>query len=195
MTVGAGPQPTTKPGRAPSPSKSCRKIDLSVLGGQNSREMRRASSVPLLTVLVCGLAASPAAADLPLDATPAKSPAAKGGKEARVTFAGFVSHDDGSSTIFVEITDSVAVEFSQKERTATYTLRGAMVPLRNNRRPLLTREFDSAVMSARLVSDKKAKTTRLIVELREAVTPTHKMVARGQGFALEVNVPAPKAAK
>jgi hypothetical protein len=149
--------------------------------------------VPVLTVLVCGLAAGPAVADRALAAPPTKGAPATGGKAVEITFAGFVSHDDGSSTIFVELTSSVAVDFSQKERTATYTLRGANVPLRNNRRPLLTREFDSAVMSARLVPDKKAKTTRLVVELREAVTPTHKMVARGQGFALEVKVPAPKA--
>jgi len=148
--------------------------------------------VRLLTLLVCGLLGSPAMADGAGDASPTQGAAGKAKKGPEVTFAGFVSHDDGSSTVYVEVTESVAVDVSQHECTLTYTLRGAKVLLRNNRNPLLTRDFPSAVTSARLVPDKKAKSTKLVIELREAVTPTHKMVSRGRGFALEVNVPAPK---
>jgi hypothetical protein len=111
--------------------------------------------------------------------------------EAEITYTGFVPFEDGRAKVYVELTRAVPVEVSRAGRTVTYTLKGARVVIRNNRNPLLTAHFASIVESARLVSDKKA--TRLVVQLREEAAPSHRMVSRGRGAALEVDFPAPKA--
>jgi hypothetical protein len=153
------------------------------------------SGARVLMLLFCGLVAGPAAARGPGEVLAAKGAPGKAGRQVEITFSGFISRNDGSSTVYVELTGQVPVEVSQGDRSVTYTLRGAKVVLKNNKNPLLTRDFTTAVTSARLVPDKKAKSTRLVVELREPVTPTHKMVSRGRGFVLEVDFPPPKAAK
>lgn len=114
-------------------------------------------------------------------------------KQAEITMTGFVPYEDGSAMVFVEMTAPVAVEVSQVERTVTYTLRGAKVVIRNNRNPLITRDFSSPVTSARLVPEKNA--TKLVIELREKSTPSHRMVSADGGAALEITFPAPKNAE
>jgi hypothetical protein len=88
-------------------------------------------------------------------------------------------------------TDAVAVEVSRAGQVIEYKLVGASVPLKNNKNPLLLRDFSSSAMSAVLVPDKKS--VRLVVTLRGAVSPSHRMVARGKGAVLEVELPAPAA--
>jgi len=154
-------------------------------------------------VMLLGLAAALPHADAALaapavldDVTGGGSGLARRGRapkqQAEITYAGFVSRPDGGATVFVEITQEVPVEKAQSGRSVIYTLKNAKVVVRNNLHPLLTREFASVVTSARLVPDKKAKATKLVIELREVVEPTHRMVAGQDGAMLEVSFPAPK---
>ena len=109
--------------------------------------------------------------------------------KAEITFTGYQSLQGGRGVVFVEMTDPVAVEVRRSGQVIEYKLVGAFVPLKNNKNPLLLRDFKSSALSARLVSDKKA--VRLVVTLRASVTPTYRIVPRGKGAALEVELPAP----
>jgi hypothetical protein len=105
-----------------------------------------------------------------------------------VTFSGYKSLPDGRGVLFVEVTEQVPVEVKRAGQVIEYKMMGARVPLRNNRNPLLLRDFNSSAVSAVLVPDKKA--VRLVVTLRASVQLSHKMLARGRGAVLEIEVPA-----
>jgi len=105
---------------------------------------------------------------------------------AEVTFSGFEEHDDGTSRIFVKLSGEVPVEARVLGTRAEFVLKGATIPVRNNKNPLLAEHFGSMVLSARLVPEhvhvrpghKKTKQhsgdARLVVVMREAATPpTH----------------------
>ena len=111
-----------------------------------------------------------------------------------VTFTGFHVFADGSARIWVRLTRGVPVEERAAKGTVTYVLRGARVPGRNNKNPLLTSYFASSVMSARLIPTKHD--TELVITLKEAVSPKHRVVERPDGTAsVQVDLPAPAAAK
>ena len=111
--------------------------------------------------------------------------------EAAVTFAGFHVFDDGTSPIFVKVTSEVPVEVKRKGKQVEYLLRGAKVVVKNNKNPLITKDFVSPVMVARLVPEKEGVV--LHVELREVVTPTHRVSRHPDGsITLHVDFP-PKA--
>jgi hypothetical protein len=142
-------------------------------------------------------------------ATPAvvlAAPADGGGvaikDSAEVTFTGYQSLPGARGIVFVELTDAVAVEVTRHGPVIEYRLIGAKVPLKNNRNPLLLRDFDSSALSAVLVVDKPSRdrkkrarpqpSVRLVLTLRGAASPSFRMVSRGKGAALEVELgPAP----
>jgi len=130
----------------------------------------------------------------------AKVEAGRVADRAEITFSGYRSLPDGRGVVFVELTDAVAVEVSRSGQVIEYKMLGATVPLKNNKNPLLLRDFSSSVMTARLVVDKPARGKRggrqapavkLVLTLRAdaKVSPSHRMVARGKGAALEVELP------
>jgi OOP family OmpA-OmpF porin len=120
----------------------------------------------------------------PKDGCPGNGPA-------EATFAGFRPNEDGSSTVFVQLTDAVKVEVVEKNGEYSYVLKGVTVSLKNNRNPLLASEFDANVARAQLLQDKGA--VRLVVRLKSAVKPTHRVVRAGKGASLEVSIPPPPA--
>lgn len=119
--------------------------------------------------------------------------------KAEVTFSGYQSLPGNRGVVFVELTDVVAVEVSRAGQVIEYRLLGATVPLRNNKNPLLLRDFSSSALSAQLVSDKpghRAKqrgkqpaSVRLVITLRGNVSPSYRMVPRARGAVLEVELP------
>ena len=122
--------------------------------------------------------------------------------QAEVTFSGYESRPGGRGLLFVELSDPVAVEVTRTGQVIEYKLVGATVPLKNNKNPLLLRDFSSSAMSAVLVPDKTGKgrakrpahpSVRLVVTLRGSVAPSYRMVPRGKGAALEVDLPPPAA--
>jgi hypothetical protein len=108
--------------------------------------------------------------------------------KSEITFVGYQTLPGGRGMVFVELSDPVTVEVSRAGQVIEYKLVGATVPLKNNKNPLLLREFGSSALSAVLVPDKKG--VRLVITLRSAVSPTHRMVARGKGATLEIELPA-----
>jgi hypothetical protein len=113
--------------------------------------------------------------------------------QAEITFSGYHSLPNGGGILFVEMTDTVAVEVKRAGQVIEYRLVGATVPLKNNRHPLLLRDFSSSITSAVLVPENKGKPgVRLVVTLRSPINPAHRMVARGKGAALEIELPPPK---
>jgi OmpA-OmpF porin, OOP family len=121
----------------------------------------------------------------------AKVDAGKVKDSAEVTFSGYQTLPGNRGIVFVELTDPVAVEVTRNGQVIEYKLVGASVPLKNNKNPLLLRDFGAAATSAVLIPDKKA--VRLVITLRGSgkVSPSHRMVARGHGAALEIELPAP----
>ncbi len=120
---------------------------------------------------------------------PAKLDAGEVKDKSDITFSGYRSLPGGRGLVFVEMTAPVAVEVSRTGRVVEYKLIGATVPFKNNKNPLLLRDFNSSALSAVLVPDKKS--VRFVITLRDNISPSHRMVARGTGAALEVELPAP----
>ena len=112
-------------------------------------------------------------------------------QRAEITFLGYRALANGRGVLFVELSDPVAVEASRAGQVVQYRLLGASVPLKNNKNPLLLRDFSSSALTATLVPDKKS--VRLVITLRESVAPEHRLVARaaGKGAVLEIELPAP----
>jgi len=118
---------------------------------------------------------------------------------AEVTFCGYQSLPGNRGVVFVELSDLVAVEVTRSGQVIEYKLVGASVPLKNNRNPLLLGSFNSSALSAVLVPEKRAKgraaktpaSVRLVITLRGQASPTYRMLARGKGAALEVELPPP----
>lgn len=161
---------------------------------------RRLSSL-CLGILTVALAL-PAWAGPPARAkTPRRAVAPSGPS---VTYSGFRVLGGGGSQVEVQLTAEARIEPSLHGKEAAYLIVGANVPVRNNQNPLVTREFDSVVLGARLVpvgkahrGKKKPKASaeegvRLVVQLREAVRPEHHLVKNANGTAtLVVNFPKP----
>jgi OOP family OmpA-OmpF porin len=125
------------------------------------------------------------------------------GDGAAVTFSGFHVFPDGTSRIYVQLTSSVAVDANVTGKKAEYLLHGARIPIRNNKNPLSAEHFVAEVVNARLVptgqeakgrKKQKAKTSdvRLVVEMRDAAKPQHRLVRNADGTAtLVVDFPKP----
>jgi hypothetical protein len=115
-----------------------------------------------------------------------------------ITFTGFHVFDDGRSRIFVKLTSEVPVETRYSGRKVEFLFRGAKIPIRNNKNPLITEHFPASIVSARYAADKKGKgrekhaDARLEIVLREESRPTHKVERQGDGTAIfTVDLPKP----
>ena len=115
-----------------------------------------------------------------------------------ITFTGFHVFDDGSSRIFVKLTSEVPVDARYSGKKLEYTFRGANIPLRNNKNPLITEHFPASIVSARFAHDKKGKRReassdpRLEIVLREESKPPHKVERMPDGTAIfTVDLPKP----
>jgi hypothetical protein len=125
-----------------------------------------------------------------------KAQAAKAGAE--ITFTGYQSLPGHRGVVFVELTEVVEVEVTRVGQVVEYRFVGASVPLRNNKNPLLLRDFDSSAVSAVLRTEPRKKgrdkyqprSTRLVITLRGAASPTYRMLQRGKGAVFEVQLPA-----
>jgi hypothetical protein len=147
-------------------------------------KLRLPSSV--VAAAACLLLPLPATADNAAQATELRTGKAAAGPE--ITFMGYRSGASGAGTLFVELTDTVVVEVSHSGATVEYKRMGTRVPLKNNKNPLLMRDFESSALSAVLVPGKKS--VSLVITLRGKVSPQHRMISRGKGAVLEVDLPA-----
>lgn len=139
-----------------------------------------------------------AATSLSVETAHAAKPAAAA--DAEVTFLGYQALPGGRGLLFVDLSRSVEVEVNRAGPVIEYKLLGASVPRRNNKNPLLLRDFASSAMAAVLVPDRAGAkghgphSVRFVVTLRGKVEPQHRVVAHGKGARLEIELPAPSGA-
>lgn len=122
--------------------------------------------------------------------SPGPGVAAEQNGRATVTMAGFRARSDGGALLYVELTRPVEVQAAGGGRSLSFVMQDAKVILRNNKHPLLAQHFASIVLNAKLVPSERD--VKLEVELREASSPTHRLVPQpGGGATLQVDFPAP----
>jgi hypothetical protein len=126
----------------------------------------------------------------PEPAVPAKAPArhlkvagrTKREGTAGAVVPGFETLADGSTRLFVELSQPVKYEAKPGSATFTCVLKGAHVDRRNNYNPLVTVHFNTPVTSARLVPH--GADLWLVASLRAKVSPTMTMDATKEGGAM-----------
>lgn len=141
-----------------------------------------------------------ASADPASSGCPERPAVGKLADHAEITFSGYRALPGGRGVLFVELTEPVAVEVSRSGQVVEYRLVGATVPLKNNQNPLLLDDFSASAVTASLVVEKPVKdagrgparsaSVKLVVTLRGQATPAYRLVSRGGGAALEVELPA-----
>jgi hypothetical protein len=95
---------------------------------------------------------------------------------------GFETLADGSTRLFVLMSQPVKYEVKPAPGTLTYVLKGAHVDRRNNYNPLVTVHFNTPVTSARLVPH--GADLWFVVDLRANTTPTVTMDAAKEGGSM-----------
>ncbi len=105
------------------------------------------------------------------------------------TLVGFRRTGPKSAQVYVKLTKAVSVSRNEQGKTITFTLSGTKVMLKNNKNPLLTEHFGTAVESVRLVPDKKD--VKLVIQLKRDATLTSQVVTETDGAVLYVDVTEP----
>jgi len=100
----------------------------------------------------------------------------------------FAMVSDGSSRITVQLSRKVEVVAQGNRKRFTYDLPNVQVAVANDMNPLITTHFSTPLQDARLIPQKKG--ARLIVDLRESITPLYSIRdSSGGGAILEVVLP------
>ena len=108
-----------------------------------------------------------------------------------VTWPGFRTFSDGSSSVFLQLTGPVTYKTVKRGRRILITMEKVKVPLRNNFRRVITRHFkDTPVSKFRLRKLKKDR-IRLEVSLRRGSKHTISMKSAGRYQFLVVTFPPP----
>ena len=104
------------------------------------------------------------------------------------TYPSFRLLDDGSTRVTVEITHKVAVTEHKARGRVVYSLAGAVVPGSNTRLALPTGFFRTPVERIEVVG--QAGGADLVIELREALEPTYRVIGTPRGsVVLQVDFP------
>jgi hypothetical protein len=104
------------------------------------------------------------------------------------TYPGFRMAPDGTSRVWLRVTRSADVQVRRAAGQVTYVLGGVHVGVRNNTNALVTTHFDTPLARARLVRDRAG--ALLVLELREAAEPSHKVSTGPHGtMSLEITIP------
>ena len=108
-----------------------------------------------------------------------------------VTWPGFRSFSDGSSSVFLQLTGPVAYKAKKRGSRILITMEKVKVPLRNNFRRVITRHFkDTPVSKFRLRKLKKDR-IRLEISLRRGSKHSIAMKSAGRYQFLVVTFPPP----
>lgn len=157
--------------------------------------MHRASPLSLFVVIALGLAGH-VRADPYKGVTPGSAeepPRSKRVRKAKVhlmTWPGFQMRPGGGSRVFLQTSRKPKFETSRKPGRFVVLLEKTRVHLRNNRRPLETRYFNTPV--TRVKVKKRGKDLAIVLELRAEVRPkvTTKADPKGPFHYLFVDLPA-----
>lgn len=97
-----------------------------------------------------------------------------------MTWPGFQARPDGASRFFLQTTGAVQVEQKNEDGRFVLVLKGCRLHLRNNRRPLETRYFNTPVQSARI--ERRGRDLAFVMSLRAQVTPMVSTQSGSGGF-------------
>ncbi len=97
-------------------------------------------------------------------------PRAPSGEARLLTWPGFQARPDGASRFFVQTTQPVQYRVENESGRAVIILENLGIHLRNNRRPLETRYFNTPVTRAKV--ERRGHDVALVLEMRAAVTPS-----------------------
>ena len=104
------------------------------------------------------------------------------------TYPGFRMLPGGKSAVWLYINKKVPVDVRRAAGRVVYVLPGVQVGTVNNTRPLLTHFFETPLARAQLRPEKGG--AELVLELRENVQPTHRVVDGPRGtMILQVELP------
>ncbi|MCA9603321.1 MAG: hypothetical protein R3A78_11620 [Polyangiales bacterium] len=95
-------------------------------------------------------------------------PAGKG--KPTITWTGFQPMPDGSSRVFVQLTVPATYEINGGANKVSLVIHGSKIFLKNNRRPIDTRFFNTPVN--RITVKRKRHDAVIELEMRSGVTPT-----------------------
>jgi hypothetical protein len=104
------------------------------------------------------------------------------------TYPGFRMLAGGKSSVWVYVSKKVSVDVRRAAGRVAFVLSGAQVASFNNTHPLVTHYFNTPLSRAWLRPDKGG--AELVLELRENVTPTHRVVDGPAGtMILQIELP------
>lgn len=106
-----------------------------------------------------------------------------------VTYPGFRMLPDGSSVVWLSVTEPVPIESEVGRRSARFLLKGARVGVKNNLNPLITTHFPTPLERAQLVREKAG--AALVLKFREDVEITHRS-SQGPDGVMLLEVPIPR---
>jgi hypothetical protein len=102
-------------------------------------------------------------------------------QRAEALMPGFETLDDGSTRLFVDLSETVSYETKAAKGSTTYVLKGTHVARRNNCNALATAFFNTPVTTARLVPH--GTDLWFVVEVRAPVEPAVSVDAKKEGGA------------
>lgn len=100
---------------------------------------------------------------------PPRAPSAGPGGALLLTWPGFQQRPDGASRFFLQTTGPVQVEQRTEEGRFVLVLKNTGIHLRNNRRRLETRYFNTPVSVAQV--ERRGRDVAFVLDLRAPVTP------------------------
>jgi hypothetical protein len=103
------------------------------------------------------------------------------------SFPGFTRLEDGKSRIWLEVSAKVDVAENKAQGRVVYRMRGTAVVQRTNQLPLLTGFFATPVDRVQLVQ--QGPDLDLVIDLRENVEFTHRVIETPRGIVLWVDFP------
>lgn len=104
------------------------------------------------------------------------------------TYPGFRTLPGRKSVVWLYVNKKVPVDVRKAAGRVVYVLTGVQVGIRNNTNPLVTHYFDTPLSRAQLRAHKDG--AELVLELRENVEPTHRVLEGPRGMMiLQVELP------
>jgi hypothetical protein len=140
-----------------------------------------------------GSTSDPSARESDVPAKPARRAERKAKKRKYVkgpivNFPAFRIQPDGSSRVYVVISEKVIVSERKAEGRLAYRIKGASVPVKTNLLPLETGFFKTPVARVMLV-EAGDEDVELVVELRQPSASTYNLVDTDRGMILQVDFP------
>lgn len=108
------------------------------------------------------------------------APGLRAGKGAMLSWPGFQMMPDGSSRVFLQMSEEVPHTVAREGQTLVVTFKGAKVLHRNHHRPLLTRFFNTPVTRVKVKAVRRA--VRVELALRADVTPQVRAATGADGL-------------